>query len=46
MMRMIFNPAEENEYDAVCGPLVHRFEQWAWENGINAEPFLVEAVLE
>jgi hypothetical protein len=45
-MRMIFNPAEENEYEAVRGLLVHRFEQWAWENGIDAEPFVVEAALD
>lgn len=45
-MRMIFNPAEENEYEAVCGLLVHRFEQWAWENGIHADPFVVEAALD
>ncbi|MFF8024105.1 hypothetical protein ACFZDJ_23925 [Streptomyces sp. NPDC007896] len=43
---MIFNPAEENEYEAVCGLLVHRFEQWAWENGIHADPFVVEAALD
>ncbi|PIB07027.1 hypothetical protein B1C81_21985 [Streptomyces sp. HG99] len=45
-MRMIFNPAEENEYEAVCALLVHRFEQWAWENGIDADPFVVEAALD
>ncbi|MFF3468737.1 hypothetical protein [Streptomyces sp. NPDC002619] len=43
---MIFNPAEENEYEAVCGLLVHRFEQWARENGIDADPFVVEAALD
>lgn len=45
-MRMIFNPAEENEYQAVRGLLVHRFEQWARENGIDADPFVVEAALD
>lgn len=45
-MRMIFNPAEENEYQAVCGLLVHRFEQWARRNGIDADPFVVEAALD
>lgn len=45
-MRMIFNPAEENEYEAVRGLLVHRFEQWAWENGIDADPFVVETALD
>ncbi|WP_369250382.1 hypothetical protein [Streptomyces sp. R41] len=43
---MIFNPAEENEYEAVRGLLVHRFERWAWENGIDADPFVVEAALD
>ncbi|MEU5477662.1 hypothetical protein [Streptomyces mirabilis] len=43
---MIFNPAEENEYQAVRGLLVHRFEQWARENGIDADPFVVEAALD
>ncbi|MEU9214505.1 hypothetical protein AB0D27_43240 [Streptomyces sp. NPDC048415] len=43
---MIFNPAEENEYEAVCALLVRRFEQWAWENGIDADPFVVEAALD
>ncbi|WP_330309758.1 MULTISPECIES: hypothetical protein [unclassified Streptomyces] len=43
---MIFNPAEENEYEAVRGLLVHRFEQWAWKNGIDADPFVVETALD
>ncbi|MFJ1558317.1 hypothetical protein [Streptomyces mirabilis] len=43
---MIFNPAEENEYQAVRGLLVHRFGQWARENGIDADPFVVEAALD
>lgn len=45
-MRMIFNPAEENEYEAACGLLVHRFDRWARENGIDADPFVAEAALE
>ncbi|MEV0492810.1 hypothetical protein [Streptomyces atratus] len=43
---MIFNPAEENEYEAACGLLVHRFDRWAGENGIDADPFVAEAALE
>ncbi len=27
----------------MCGLLVHRFEQWAREKGIDADPFVVEA---
>ncbi|GAA3479048.1 hypothetical protein GCM10018966_035780 [Streptomyces yanii] len=45
-MRMIFDPAEENEYAAACDLLVHRFDRWARENGIDADPFVVEAALE
>ncbi|MER5184438.1 hypothetical protein ABT009_40010 [Streptomyces sp. NPDC002896] len=43
---MIFNPAEENEYEAACELLVHRFDRWAKENGIDADPFAAEAALE
>ncbi|WP_326792218.1 hypothetical protein OHA79_16340 [Streptomyces sp. NBC_00841] len=43
---MIFNPAEENEYEAACDLLVHRFDRWARENGIDADPFVAEAALE
>ncbi|WP_189192557.1 hypothetical protein [Streptomyces albiflavescens] len=43
---MIFNPAEENEYEAVRGLLVRRFERWARENGIDADPYVVEAALD
>lgn len=45
-MRMIFNPAEEHEYEAACGLLVHRFDRWAGENGFDADPFVAEAALE
>ncbi|MGW1026410.1 hypothetical protein ACWD4J_22410 [Streptomyces sp. NPDC002577] len=43
---MIFNPAEEHEYEAACGLLVHRFDRWAGENGFDADPFVAEAALE
>ncbi|MEU0833594.1 hypothetical protein [Streptomyces sp. NPDC005969] len=43
---MIFNPAEENEYEAACDLFVHRFDRWARENGIDADPFVAEAALE
>ncbi|OAH10211.1 hypothetical protein [Streptomyces jeddahensis] len=43
---MIFNPAEEHEYEAACGLLLHRFDGWAVENGIDADPFVAEAALE
>jgi hypothetical protein len=45
-MRMFFEPGEDDEYEATRDLLVHRFRQWAREEGLDADPFTAEAALD
>lgn len=45
-MRMFFEPEEEGTYEATRGLLVDRFQRWAREKGLDADPFIAEAALD
>ncbi|WP_435110348.1 hypothetical protein [Nocardiopsis synnemataformans] len=45
-MRMFFGPEEEDTYEATRGLLVDRFQQWAQEKGLDADPFIAENALD
>ncbi|WP_351236458.1 hypothetical protein [Streptomyces sp. NPDC002133] len=48
-MRMFFEPEDpeaEDEFEAACSLLVDRFQRWAREEGLDVDPFVVEAALD
>ncbi|MGW1887701.1 hypothetical protein [Streptomyces sp. NPDC001970] len=48
-MRMFFEPEgseAEDEFEAACSLLVDRLQRWAREEGLDVDPFVVEAALD